>query len=290
MFGKRPDGRVIKTLAPMEKIIPYIMKERHDSMTMYEDNFDCAPLDAYIREKREQGIKVTYMHILIAAAVRMIALRPALNRFVMRGRIYARNKIWMSFTLHHSLRDEDDVESTIKVCFDGTETIFEVIEKINKVIESETTEWKSAKDSGNSADKMIHLLDHLPGFVFRWAVNLLMWMDKHNIMPKAIVELSPFHTSFFLTNLKSLGINHVFHHVYDFGTTGLFLAMGKEQTVPVFNGDEVVKRKQMPFGLVSDERFCDGLYFSRSIRQMRKLMKNPALLEEPLEKKLEDIP
>lgn len=289
MFGKRPDGRVIKTLAPMEKIIPYIMKERHDSMTLYEDNFDCAPMDAYIRKKREEGVKVTYMHILIAAAVRMIALRPALNRFVMRGRIYARSKIWVSFTLHHSLRD-GDVESTIKVCFDGTESIMDVVRIMDEAIEKETTEWKDTKSSGNSADKMLRLLNHLPGFVFRWAVNILMWMDKHNIMPKAVVELSPFHTTFFLTNLKSLGINHVGHHVYDFGTTGLFLAMGKERTVPVFNGDEVVKSKQMGFGLVSDERFCDGLYFSRSLRQMRKLMKHPELLEERLEKKVEDIP
>lgn len=288
MFGKRPDGRVIKSLAPMEMIIPYIMKDRHDAMNMYEENFDCAPLDAYIKEKREQGIRITYMHIVIAAVVRMMALRPQLNRFVMRGKIYARPKIWVSFTLHHSLRD-GDIESTIKVCFEGTESILEVAKKMDEAIEKETTEWKGAQETENGTDKLIKLLSRLPSFVFRWAVNLLMWMDKHNIMPKAIIELSPFHTSFFITNLKSLGINHIFHHVYDFGTTGIFVAIGKEKTVPVYDGDEVVKQKQLGFGLVSDERFCDGLYFSRSLRQMRKLMKNPALMETPLEKKVEDV-
>lgn len=289
MFGKRPDGREIKSLAPMEKIIPYIMKERHDAMNMYEEYFDCAPLDAYIKEKREEGIKITYMHIMIAAVVRLMALRPQLNRFIMRGKIYARPKIWVSFTLHHSLRD-GDIESTIKVCFEGTESLPEIAKKMDEAIEKETVEWKGAQETENGTDKLIKLLAHLPGFVFRWAVNLLMWMDKHNIMPKAIIELSPFHTSFFITNLKSLGINHIFHHVYDFGTTGIFVAMGKERTVPVYNGDEVVKQKQMGFGLVSDERFCDGLYLSRSLRQMRKLMKNPALMDTPLEKKVEDAP
>lgn len=288
MFGKRPDGRELKSLAPMEKIIPYIMKERHDSMTMYEDSFDCAPLDAYIREKREQGIKITYMHILIAATVRMMALRPALNRFVMRGKIYARPKIWVSFTLHHTLRD-GDVESSIKVCFEGTETILEVAQKMDEAIAKETTDWRGAAETENGADKVIAVLNHLPGFVFRLVVNVLMWMDRHNIMPKAIIEASPFHTSFFVTNLKSLGINHVFHHVYDFGTTGVFLAMGKEKIVPAFVGDEVVKQKQMGFGMVTDERFCDGLYLSRSLRQFRKLMKDPALMEIPLEKKVEDV-
>lgn len=272
----------------MEKIIPYIMKERHDSMNMYEDAFDCTPLDAYIKEKREQGIKITYMHILIAATVRMMALRPQLNRFVMRGKIYARPKIWVSFTIHHSLRD-GDIESTIKVCFEGTETILEVARKMDEAIAKETTEWKGNQETENGTDKLINLLNHLPGSVFRWAVRILMWMDRHNILPKAIIELSPFHTSFFITNLKSLGINHIFHHVYDFGTTGIFLAMGKEKVVPVFEGDEVVKQKQLGFGMVSDERFCDGLYLSRSLRQMRKLMKDPTLMEVPLEKKVEDI-
>lgn len=288
MFGKRVDGRAIKGLAPMERIIPYLMKSRVDSMNMYEDTFDCAPMDAYIREKREQGIKITYMHILIAATVRMMALRPQLNRFIMRGKIYARPKIWVSFTIHHSLRD-GDIESTIKVCFEGTETILEIAKKMDEAIEKETTEWKGSQGTENKTDKLIAVLDHLPSFVFRWVVNILMWMDQHNIMPKAIIELSPFHTSFFITNLKSLGINHIFHHVYNFGTTGIFLAMGKEQVVPVWKDGEVVPEKRMGFGMVSDERFCDGLYLSRSLRQMRKLMKNPASMEIPLEKKVEDI-
>ena len=44
----------------------------------------------------------------------------------------------------------------------------------------------------------------------------------------------------------------------------------------------------MGYGLVSDERFCDGLYFALSLRQLRKFMNNPAALETPLEKKVED--
>ena len=129
----------------------------------------------------------------------------------------------------------------------------------------------------------------IPGPFIKFAVNTLMWMDKYNMLPKSIIELSPFHTSIFVTNLKSLGINHIFHHVYNFGTTGLFYAMGKEKTVPVIEKKEIVAQKQMGFGFVSDERFCDGLYFAMSLRVLRKIMKNPATLETPLEKKEEDV-
>ncbi len=284
MFGKRPDGRVIKTLAPLEKIMPYIMKTRVDSMTMYDDTFDCGPWDEYIQKKREEGIEITYMHIIIAAIVRMIALRPALNRFVMKGKVYTRPKIWISFAVHHKLVD-GDVESTIKLCFEGTEGLLEIAAKIDEAIRKETVDHEGENDT----DQLARILTRVPSPLIAFAVNVLMWMDRHNIMPKAIIDLSPFHTSFFITNLKSLGINHIFHHTYNFGTTGIFWAMGKERVVPVFEGDEVVKQKQMGVGLVADERFCDGLYFSRSLRMMRKMMKNPASLETPLEKKVEDI-
>lgn len=284
MFGKRPDGREIKSLAPLEKIIPYIMKSRVDSMCMYEDYFDCAPMDAYIQEKRAQGIKITYMHIIIAGVVRMMALRPALNRFVMKGKVYTRPKIWISFAVHHKLVD-GDVESTIKLCFEGTEGLLEIAEMIDEAIRKETVQHTEE----NGTDQLARLLTHIPGPLIALAVNTLMWMDKHNIMPKAVVELSPFHTSLFITNLKSLGIRHIFHHIYEFGTTSLFLAMGKEKFVATVKDGDLVEEKRLGFGLVSDERICDGLYYAKSLRQMRKLMRDPKALETPLEKKVEDV-
>jgi len=117
---------------------------------------------------------------------------------------------------------------------------------------------------------------------------VLKWMDRHNILPKSIIEFSPFHTSFYITNLKSLGVNPVFHHTCEFGTNGLFFAMGKEKNIPVAEKGNVVVQKHMPFTLVSDERFCDGLYFALALREFKKIMKNPKMMEIPLEKKIED--
>lgn len=285
MFGKRPDGRPVKKMPPIQRIMPYIMKTRTDSMNMYEEFFPTEGMDAYIKRKSSEGVKVTYMHIVVAAMVRMLATRPQLNRFVMNGRIYTRPKIWISFVVHHELRTEDDGGgTTIKLCFEGTENIDDVIAKVNEAVERETNK----KTAGNSTDKLVDVIMSIPGPLIAFVVNVLMWMDKHNIMPKAIIDASPFHTSAFITNLKSLGINHIFHHTYEFGTTGLFVAIGKERREPVVENKEIVMKKTMGFGLVSDERFCDGLYFARSLRAMRKLIRRPELLEERLEKKVED--
>ena len=285
MFAKRSDGRVVKTIGPLEKIIPYIMKTRTDSMNFFEEDVDCSYIDNYIKGKKEEGIKLNYIHVLVAAMVRLFALKPGLNRFVVRGRIYTRPKIWVSFAMHTSLRD-DSAETTVKLCFDGTETIFDVAKAIDDVIAKET----NAAKEHNNTDKMAAKIMSLPPFLIRFAVNTLMWMDRHNMLPKKVIELSPFHTSIFFTNLKSLGISSIYHHVYEFGTTGFFLGVGKEKHLPNLVDDEVVPGKLLNLKIVTDERYCDGLYFARAFRLFRQLMQDPRPLETPLEAKVEDIP
>lgn len=284
MFGKRPDGRRLRTVDPMQLITGFLMKKRYDSMNMYEDTINCEAWDRYIKEKEEQGIKLGYMHIFIAGAVRMLAKWPRLNRFVMNGKIYARPKIWVSFTIHPELHI-DCPDTTIKLCFEGTETILEIAETINDAIRKETT----LRQEENSTDKMVRLFTAIPSSILNIVASVLMWMDRHDMLPKSIIEFSPFHTSFYITNLKSLGINHVYHHTCEFGTNGLFFAMGKEKNIPVAHKDEVVIEKHMGFSLVSDERFCDGLYYALALREFRKIMRNPAVLETPLDKRVEDI-
>ena len=284
MWGNRPDGRRIRNVDPTQLITGFLMKKRYDAMTMYEDSFNCEAWDTYIKEKEAQGIKIGYMHIFIAGIVRMMALKPRLNRFVMNGKIYTRPKIWVSFTIHPELHI-DSPDTTIKLCFEGTETILEIAEAINEAIRKETI----LRTEGNDTDKLVSFFTAIPSSILNVVAGVLMWMDRHNMLPKAIVELSPFHTSFYITNLKSLGINHVFHHTSEFGTNGLFFAMGKEKLVPVVEKGEVVIQKHMPFSLVSDERFCDGLYYALALRELRKIMRNPAVLEEPLAQKVEDV-
>ena len=284
MFGKRPDGRRLKNIDPLQLITGFLMKKRYDSMNMFEDSFNCEAWDSYIKEKNAQGIKIGYMHIFIAGAVRMLALKPRLNRFVMNGKIYARPKIWVSFTIHPELHI-DSPDTTIKLCFEGTETILEIADKINEAIRKETV----LRTDENDTDKMARFFTSLPSGVLNFVAAFLMWLDRHNMLPKAIIDFSPFHTSFYITNLKSLGINHVFHHTCEFGTNGLFFAMGKEKEVPVAHKGEISVEKRMGFSLVCDERFCDGLYFALALRELRKMMRDPASLETPLEAKVEDV-
>jgi hypothetical protein len=180
--------------------------------------------------------------------------------------------------VHPKLCD-GDTETTIKLEFEGTETIQEIAEVINRRIKEETTD----RQGENGTDKLAKVLTFVPAPLIRLVVNTLMWMDRHNWLPKAIIDLSPFHTSFFITNLKSLGINYIFHHVYEFGTTSIGITIGNSREVAKRKGGEIEFVKCMPLGVVMDERICSGSYFALAFRRMKQFLKDPALLEVPPE-------
>ena len=223
MFGYRSDGRKIKNIPPFFKIIPQVMRTRSDSQVYYTYDMPIKEIDNYIDKKAEENIKISYMDIVYSALVRLMAQRPRHNRFVMNGRTYARNEIFISLAIKKNLTD-DGIETTIKLPFTGKENIFEIKEKLGSVINENKNVEKN-----NDTDALARTLSIIPNFVLKFAVSTIMFLDKHGILPKAIIKASPFHTSAFLTNVASLGIDAIYHHLYDFGTTGIFLAMGKKK-------------------------------------------------------------
>ena len=223
MFGYRSDGRKLRNIPPFFKVIPQVMRTRSDSQVYYTYDMPIKEIDSYIDKKAEENIKISYMDIVYSALVRLMAQRPSLNRFIMNGRTYARNEIFISLAIKKNLTD-DGIETTIKLPFKGNENIFEIKEKLSNTI----NENKSI-EKDNDTDILATTLSIIPNFLLKFAVSTIMFLDKHGMLPKAIIKASPFHTSAFLTNVASLGIDAIYHHLYDFGTTGIFLAMGKKK-------------------------------------------------------------
>lgn len=285
MFGKRSDGKKLKNIDPIILMTTYIMPKRNDAMVhnLLEEN--CDGMDAFIKKKADEGIKVTYMDILICVLMRMYAERPKMNRFVMNGRIYSRNEISIGFTVKKRLTEEAG-ETTVKLTFKGTESFEEVRQMVHNVISQNKGEEKS-----NGTDKTAKLLLKTPRFVLKMAMGLIRFMDRHGMLPKSLINVSPFHASCFLTNMKSISATYVYHHIYNFGTLGLFVGLGKEQIKPVYNDleEKFEAKKVIQLGLVIDERICDGFYNSKSIKLCRKYIKFPELMEEGLKELPKDL-
>ena len=288
MFGRRSDGKKVKNIDPFMKIIPHIMYRRTDAMVGQYQDYDAEKIDAYIKDKREtEGVRYNYMHVVLAAFVRVISQRPKINRFIINGRVYRRNNIQVSFAIKKKLID-GAAESTVKMTFDGSETIADLKEKIDAVIKENKGIQKV-----NKTDKIAErIMKGMPNFLAKGIVNFLKFIDKHGMLPKSVLEASPFHTSIFFVHLKSIKMPPVLHHIYDFGSTGVFVTMGEEKYQPVVvdrKTKEVQVKKILPAGIVIDERICDGLYNSLSLRLFKEILENPYVLDNPPAEVIQDV-
>lgn len=284
-LGDRYDGRRIRSLNAFYQITPYIMRTRIDAHDYFEDRIDISRTEAWLRSQREAGHPdLGYLHVFIAALVRTISQKPALNRFVAGQKIFARNEITISLALKKKLAD-DSPETTVKMRFDPKDTIFDIRDKVNEAVNS-----NKSLEASNSTDKTARLFMLCPGFLVRFLIWIVRSLDFYGLMPRAIHRASPFHTSAFVTDLGSLGIKPIFHHLYDFGTTSIFLAFGAKEAHKEIDQEGVARhRKYISLKVVNDERICDGYYYASAFKILSSLLKDPSPLERPPTMIFEDV-
>ena len=280
MFLRRADGKRLRHTDPMWRIAAHVMVKRSDTLNNITLDIPLEPIDAYIRQKKKEGHPISHMTVILAAFNRTLCDYPALNRFVVNKRAYARNEVAIGMVV---LKPGGDGKTMSKIYLKPEDTIFDVETRIQKYV----TDNRQVSGK-NSTDKLINRLVSIPGLL-RVAVCLLKWMDKHNMLPKSIINASPFHNTMVFTNLASIRTNHIHHHAYDFGTTSIVMAAGNTREVPRRNRDgEIEHEKCLPLGVVMDERIATGYYFSQAFRKMKEYFNDPSLLELPPEKILED--
>ena len=269
----RADGRRLKLseINPMYAMTPYIMQKRYDAMNMIELFIPEKPMHDYINAKRADGLNISHVALIIAAYVRTVAEFPHLNRFISgTHHFYARKGIQVGMVVLKA-----GTEGTMnKVSFDVADTVFDVNRKLTEYIELN----RAAGDT-NSTDKAIRILLSIPGLA-TVGVGFFRLLDHFGLLPKAVINASPFHESMVITNLASIRTNHIYHHVYQFGTTGQAIAMGNMREIPHREKDGTVTTERcLPLGVVMDERICSGSYYASAFAKMRQYLKDPALLE-----------
>ena len=285
-WGDRYDGYRVRTMDPTFVLIPQIMRTRLDSQIFFDEQIDISGLRKFIVENRENIPGLSMYHFFVAAIIRTMVERPRINRFVSGRKIYARSYLRASLTIKKFM-DEDGEEGQLTPEFAPTDTLREVVEKFNKALEEAKAE--DEKNRGNDTDITIKILSALPGFVIKFVVWLLRNLDAIGLMPKFINRVSPFHSSIFVTNVGSIGLSPVYHHLYEFGTTSAFMAIGKKEIVNEIDREGNVNSKHViNMRFVLDERICDGYYFASAIKLFKYYVKHPDLLLLPPEVISED--
>lgn len=282
-WGDRGDGWRLRGIDPFSRMIPYFLRTRMDSQVFYETTIQIEHIESFIRKHRETMPELSIMHVIMAALVRLFSQRPHLNRFVIWNKLFARNYLSIALAVKRSMSDDGE-ETIIKPYFQLTDTLSDVVKKIS-------TEQKANQPVGeqNAQDNIAKLLNYLPDFLLRFAVFVLRWLDRVGLLPKALNKISPWHSSMFITNIGSLGIESIYHHLYEFGTCSMFVAMGKKsRQTEICKDGQTKNSKTILLKFVLDERVCDGFYYASSMRLFDKILANPEQLLLPPEKVVVD--
>lgn len=279
------EGRRIQSSIPMEAMTPFLMPTRSGAANSFFASADITKCEEFLRKKRQEGMTgLGMMHVFIAAYARVISQYPGINRYIRGQRLYARNGIQVCLTVKKELK-LNAPESVVKFHIDPMDTLTEVYHNINKLV----AENKQEGDQ-NNMDAFARVLAKLPAFMLRGTVGVLKFFDYLGWLPHSIIDLSPFHGSMFISNLGSLGMPPIYHHLYNFGNLPMFITMGSKHTEYSINRDGGTdKHRLIDFTLVCDDRICDGHYYSCAFKLLKKLIENPERLLVAPESIVEDI-
>lgn len=284
-WGDRVDGRRIRSLSPTYQMIPYIMVNRTGAANLFEEPFEITAAERYIRQKRREGLtNFGLIHVFLACFCRSIAKYPGVNRFVAGQRIFSRGEdIQFSMTVKKDM-STDGEETEIKLHLTPRDTAYDVYRKMNEaVVKAKNTPADAA------VDNVAFGLTLLPGVFLKFCVWFLKTLDYFGLLPKALLEVSPFHGSIYMTSLGSLGISPVYHHLYDFGNLPIFAAFGcKRRTMEIQPDGTVAERKYVDFRFTLDERTVDGFYYASFIKYFKRLFRHPEVLDQPPEEIVKD--
>lgn len=268
-------------------VSPYIMLDRVGSTNLIADSVEVTNMEKYVRKKREEGLKnFGILHVLLAAYVRTIAMKPGINRFIRGNKIYARKDgIIISMMVKKTMK-LNAMETCVKLRLQPTSTPEDIYNEFQKLVELNR---ESEDTDKNGFDGLARVLHYIPGFLLLFAIKLLRALDWFGLLPYGLVKLSPFHASMFITSMGSLGIPPIYHHLYDFGNIPVFLAYGKKRPQLVLNKDgQVEEKKYLDFTVCTDERICDGHYFASCLKTIKDILNHPDVLDTPVEP-VEDI-
>ena len=282
-LGDRKDGKLLRDIDSMHIIMPMIYPNRCDNEAFISERIDLTNVDAYIAKRNAENpvFKFTLFHLIVAAILKVIVLRPKLNRFIANKNLYQRKELSASFVIKKQFNDASE-EGMAFIRANGDSTLDTLREDLYKQI---THVKKGGTDSTMDA---MEFLKKLPRFVVKFFIALMRWCDRHGIVPKSLVASDPYYASVILSNLGSIKLRSGYHHLTNWGTTSLFVVVGEMKKRPFYDDEGNAEfRNSVDLGLTIDERLADGYYYSKSVRMLKYILEHPECLEKPFSETVE---
>ena len=277
-LGDRKDGELLRNLDSMHFIMPIIYPNRCDNEAYIAEKIDLTNVNEFLKQKNAERpvFKYTFFHIVVAALIKTITLRPKMNRFIANKNTYQRNEISAAFVVKKEFSDNGgEALAFLHAREDSTLT------SLHEQLYQQISECRS--DHVDASTDAMDFFNKLPRFLSKFIVWLMTRLDVHGWVPQSLIATDPFYSSVVLSNVGSIKLKSGYHHLTNWGTCSLFCLIGEKSLQPVFDENGNVTMKEMlELGITIDERLADGYYYAKSIRLFKHLLQNPELLEKPM--------
>lgn len=276
-LGDRKDGRLLRELDSMHFITAIIYPNRADNEAYIGERIDLTKIKEYL-EKKNEGETVfpyTMFHVIVAAIIKTITLRPKLNRFIANRNFYQRREVSTAFVVKKQFNDN------------GGEALAFIHAKDESTIDSLHQElfeqiMACRSDKPDSSTDSMDMLNKMPHWFSKFLVKCLCVLDRHGKVPSSMIETDPYYASAVISNLGSIKLKSGYHHLTNWGTCSLFCIIGEKKMSPIFQPDGTYEMHEtLDIGLTIDERLADGYYYAKSVKLLKHLLQNPELLELP---------
>jgi hypothetical protein len=270
---RRPDGVPAERVSLMRRFMPFIMRRRSDALIWFEQDIEVDRALAFAEGfSRENGVSLTFFHLVLRSLARVLDESPRINRYVVGRRLYQRTDIALSFSGKESF-DADSPLYVRKRVFDPREPLAEMARSLGERIREGRSGQKTQSDSEMA------ILMRLPRPLVDGVVWLGRFLDYFNLLPAAMTRDDPLYASAFVANLGSVGLAGAYHHLYEYGTIPVFVVVGAYRRAPVATEDGRVEvRRVATLKYTYDERVEDGFYCARAVARMKELLEDPERL------------
>lgn len=278
-FSDRRDGKRIKQENGIFNLIYYLKPTRAVSEVYINRKFDVTNLVKYMETLKKEDKDYTYFHVFCTAIAKLINQKPILNRFIMKGKLYERNEITISFVAKVGFNDEaEELMTVLKI--NKTDNLEKIKDKIVNTVKNMRSNTK------NNTDDVISKVGKLPR-LFRFIImSIFKFMDNHDLLPKSLTKDDIYHASVLVSNLGSIDCGAIYHNLTDFGTNSLLVTIGNihKEYIVNDNGKPEI-RDIVEFGITIDERIADGFYLTSSANTLQEILNNPEDLKENINEK-----
>ena len=281
--GDRKDGVLLRDIDSMHFICPIIYPNRCDNEAFISEVMDLTETEKYLEKKNAENPEYKYnlFQIIVTAVLKTITIREKMNRFIVNGNTYLRNEVSASFVVKKQFGD-DGAEALAFIHSKPEDNL----ESVHNEIYRQVTEGRS--DKIDSSTESMDMFNKIPRFVSKAAIHGIMVLDKYGKVPQSLIDTDPYYSSVVLTNLGSIKLHSGYHHLTNWGTNSVFVAIGERKLRPFSDSEGNTEMKMsVDIGLTIDERIADGYYYSKTVRLFKKLVENPELLELPLDAKVD---